>query len=107
MCFYLCFIIVVLKLVFLLMFLSFLLLIILYFKKFNLFFYLLIFYCVSFFIILSGIVFIYININFGFDDEIGDIVLLEVEEEGLYIGRRNKLLDWFLYGNYVGKIGKF
>lgn len=51
--------------------------------------------------------FIYININFGFDDEIGDIVLLEVEEEGLYIGRRSKLLDWFLYGNYVGKIGKF
>lgn len=57
-----------------------------------------------FFIILSGTVSIYINTNFGPDDETGDTASPEAEEEGSHTGRRNKPLDRSLYGNYVGKI---
>lgn len=105
--FYLCFITVVLKLVLLLMSSSSLPLIIPHPKKSNLFLYLPIFYRASFFIILSGTVSIYINTNFGPDDETGDTASPEAEEEGSHTGRRNKPLDRSFYGNYVGKIGKF
>lgn len=105
--FYLCFITVVLKLVLLLMSSSSLPLIVPHPKKSNLFLYLPIFYRASFFIILSGTVSIYINTNFGPDDETGDTASPEDEVEGSHTGRRNKPLDRSLYGNYVGKIGKF
>ncbi|XP_062573913.1 uncharacterized protein LOC134235786 isoform X1 [Saccostrea cucullata] len=56
-----------------------------------------------FFIILSGTVSIYINTNFGADDDAGN-TSPEVEVVRTKSGVRNKPLDRSIYGNYVGKI---
>lgn len=50
---------------------------------------------------------IYINTNFGAEDDTGESVSPEPETGGSYTGRRNKPLDRSIYGNYVGKICKF
>ncbi|XP_048730668.1 uncharacterized protein LOC125647883 isoform X2 [Ostrea edulis] len=58
-----------------------------------------------FFIILSGTVSIYINTNFGADDDTGNNYSgSETEVERTKSGRRQKPLDRSIYGNYVGKI---